>query len=210
MLDQWSLKLIKPPLQQLAKSAIEKKITANQISWAGFAIGIAAIPMLAFEHYGIALLLITLNRIADGLDGAIARLTHPTEQGAYLDIVLDFIFYSGIIFGFALANPDQNALAAAALIFSFIGTGSSFLAFAILAERLKLHSMTYPNKGFYYLNGLTEGTETILFFVLMCLLPAYFPAIAWLFFVLCMITTITRVTGGAHTLAELEKNNKTK
>jgi hypothetical protein len=70
--------------------------------------------------------------------------------------------------------------------------------------------MTYTNKFFYFLYGLSLGCENILCFVLMCLLPAYFPAIAWLFFVLCMITTITRVTGGAHTLAELEKNNKTK
>lgn len=206
MLDRWSLKLIKPPLQQAAKLAVDYRISANQISWAGFAIGMLALPMLALEQYSIALLLIVLNRIADGLDGAVARLTHPTEQGAYLDIVLDFIFYSAIVFGFALANPTQNALPAAALIFSFIGTGSSFLAFAILAERLKLHSMVYPNKGFYYLNGITEGTETILFFVVMCLLPAYFPVIAWLFFTLCVITTVTRVVGGAHTLASIEKS----
>lgn len=207
MLDRWSLKLIKPPLKQAAKLLIHKNITANQISWTGFAVGMLAIPMLAFEQYGLALLFIALNRIADGLDGAVARFTEPTEQGAYLDIVLDFIFYSGIVFGFALANPELNALPAAALIFSFIGTGSSFLAFAILAERLKLHSMIYPNKGFYYLNGLTEGTETILFFVMMCLLPNYFPVIAWFFFVLCVITTCTRVVGGAHTLASFEKSD---
>ncbi|TCS38201.1 CDP-alcohol phosphatidyltransferase family protein [Reinekea marinisedimentorum] len=205
MLDRWSLKLVKPPLQQAAKLAVDNNISANQISWAGFAIGMCAIPMLALEQYGITLLLIALNRIADGLDGTVARMTQSTEQGAYLDIVLDFIFYSGIVFGFALANPEQNALAASALIFSFIGTGSSFLAFAILAEKLKLHSMVYPNKGFYYLNGITEGTETILFFVMMCLFPAYFPVIAWLFFALCVVTTVTRVVGGAHTLAILEK-----
>ena len=209
MLDRWSLKLVKPPLQQAAKLAVDNNISANQISWAGFAIGMCAIPMLALEQYGIALLLIALNRIADGLDGTVARMTQSTEQGAYLDIVLDFIFYSGIVFGFALASPEQNALAASALIFSFMGTGSSFLAFAILAEKLKLHSMVYPNTGFYYLNGITEGTETILFFVMMCLFPAYFPVIAWLFFALCVVTTVTRVVGGAHTLAILEKN-KTK
>lgn len=207
MLDRWSLKVIKPPLQQAAKLLSDNNINANQISWVGFAIGMLSIPMLAFELYGMALLFIALNRIADGLDGAVARFSQPTEQGAYLDIVLDFIFYSGVIFGFALANPSLNALPAAALIFSFIGTGSSFLAFAILAERLQLHSMIYPNKGFYYLNGITEGTETILFFVLMCLFPAYFPMIAWVFFILCVATTVTRVIGGSHTLASLKKRN---
>ncbi|TXR51846.1 CDP-alcohol phosphatidyltransferase family protein [Reinekea thalattae] len=207
MLDRWSLIAVKPPLRSIAKQMLRLGISANHISLFGFFIGMLAIPALALQHYLLALLFIALNRIADGLDGTVARLSKPSEQGAYLDIVLDFIFYSGVIFGFAMAAPQTNALPAAALIFSFMGTGSSFLAFAILAERLKLNSMSYPNKGFYYINGLMEGTETILFFVAMCLLPNYFPILAWVFFGLCILTTTTRVIGGSYTLAKLEKQS---
>ena len=83
-----------------------------------------------------------------------------------------------------------------------MGTGSTFLAFAILAERRKLQSMQYPSKGFYYLNGLAEGTETIMFLLVMCLMPTHFATIAWTFFAICVVTTVTRVIGGAHTLAQ--------
>jgi phosphatidylglycerophosphate synthase len=200
MFDRWSLKIIKPPLKLVAKVLSNKGIKADQVTLTGFCLGILAVPAIAMNAYALGLLFIVLNRVFDGLDGELARQSKPTDRGAYLDIVLDFIFYAAVVFAFALANPESNALPAAALLFAFMGTGSSFLAFAIMAERLNLNSMTYPNKGFYYLNGITEGTETIAFFVLMCLFPTYFPLLAWVFFVLCIITTVTRVIGGAHSL----------
>lgn len=201
MLDRWSLKLIKPPLDAIASGLSKTSVKADHVTVAGFVIGMVSVPLIAWHQYTLAAVCIVLNRVFDGLDGALARKTASTDRGAYLDIVLDFIFYSAVVFAFALANPQTNALAASALIFSFMGTGSSFLAFAIMAERLKLTSMTYPNKGFYYLNGITEGTETIFFLLAMCIWPLSFPIIAWIFFALCVITTITRVLSGAHTLS---------
>lgn len=206
MLDRWALQLIRPVVTATAKRLAKHHVSADQLTISGFVLGMLSLPALAFHHYALALVFILLNRIFDGLDGAVARLTSSTERGAYLDIVLDFIFYAAIIFGFALANPVSNALPAAALIFGFMGTGASFLAFAIFAERHQLKSMTYPNKGFYYLNGITEGTETILFLVLMCLIPDHFPALAWLFFVLCLLTTATRVMSGAYTIDRLSNH----
>jgi phosphatidylglycerophosphate synthase len=200
MLDRWSLKIIKPPLRLAAKVLSNKGVTADQVTLTGFCLGMLAVPAIAVNAYALGLLFIVLNRIFDGLDGELARHTNPTNRGAYLDIVLDFVFYAAVVFAFAIADPESNALAASALLFAFMGTGSSFLAFAIMAERLNLSSMTYPNKGFYYLNGITEGTETIAFFILMCLLPMHFPQLAWVFFVLCIITTVTRVISGAHSL----------
>lgn len=203
MLDRYSLKLLKMPLEYLATLLRRYRISADQVTVCAFIVGMFAVPALAFEWYALALVLILLNRLGDGVDGCLARQTQQTDRGAYLDIVLDFIFYSAVVFGFALANPEQNAVAAAALIFSFMGTGSSFLAFAILAERRNIHSITYPNKGFYYLTGITEGTETIVFFVAFCLFPQHFAVLAWIFFILCWVTTLSRIIGGAHTLRQL-------
>ena len=87
----------------------------------------------------IALLLILLNRVADGVDGAIARRLGSTDLGGYLDILCDFIFYAAVPLGFALARPENGA-AAAFLIFSFVGTGSSFLAYAAIAAKRGLES----------------------------------------------------------------------
>ncbi len=201
MLDRWTLKIIKPGVEQIAIGLNNVGVKADQVTVIGFSVGMLSVPLLAFEHYLLALACILLNRTADGIDGALARMQGSTDAGAYLDIVLDFIFYSAVVLGFALANPEHNAIPAAALIFSFMGTGSSFLAFAILAEKREIKSITYSNKGFYYLNGLAEGTETILFFVAFCLFSQWFPALAWTFFSICLLTTAIRVWGGYNSLS---------
>jgi hypothetical protein len=81
-----------------------------------------------------------------------------------------------------------------------MGTASSFLAFAVLAERRGLKSEDYPQKGFYYLGGLTEASETLICFVLMCLWPQQFALWAYGFALLCALTIVSRIVGGWHTL----------
>ena len=193
-------RLIAPVSEVIADQLKRIGITPDAVTLTGFCIGMAAVPMLWSGRFTSALLLILFNRICDGLDGALARRTSPSDAGAFLDITLDFIFYSAIIFGFALADPPRNGLWAALLIFSFVGTGSSFLAFAIMAAKHGITSSTDQTKSMYYLEGLTEGTETILFFILICLFPNYFPQLAVLFSMLCGITTTTRVIGGYRRL----------
>lgn len=193
MLDRHFIKLLKWPLDASAAYLVKQQISANKVTVFGFILGMMVIPSLAFEAYGLALLFIIINRLCDGLDGAIARQTQPTDLGGYLDITLDFIFYSAVVFGFALANPEANALAAAFLIFSFMGTGSSFLAFAIMAEKRQIKQLDYGKKSLFYLGGLTEGAETIGLFIFICLMPAYFTGAAWLFASLCWLTTGTRI-----------------
>ena len=200
MLDKWALAWTKPALEKTADIVDKTGVTANQVSIIGFLVGILVVPALWVNMYLLALAIIIANRALDGLDGTLARLGTPTEAGWFVDIPLDFIFYSAVIWGFALSNPEQNALAAATLIFAFIGTGSSFLAFAVMAARRNIKSVRYPQKGLYYLEGLTEGTETIIFLVLFCLLPDYFPILAYVFAALCWLTTLIRIVAGYQTL----------
>jgi len=207
MLDRFAIAWLRKPLVGLARYLHTKGVAADSVTFCGFAVGMLAIPVIALHWYGAGLVLILLNRVADGVDGALARISTATDAGGFLDIVLDFIFYSSVIFAFALADPAANGLAAAALIFSFVGTGSSFLAYAIMAERRKLVNIVYPHKGFYYLGGLTEGTETILFFAAICLWPPFFSLLAWFFAGLCLLTTIARVWGGYRTLAAAEEEH---
>lgn len=206
MLDRWSLQFFKRVLHRAAGRLRAFGIRPDQVTVCGFLVGLASVPLLVLHWYPAALCCILLNRLADGLDGSLARLGTVRDSGGYLDICLDFIFYSAVVFGFALADPAQNALAAAALIFSFIGTGGSFLAFAIMAERRGLPSLNYPDKGFYYLDGLAEGTETIIFFILCCLFPSSFAFLAWFFAGICGLTAVTRVVRGYHALCIDERN----
>jgi phosphatidylglycerophosphate synthase len=192
MLDPLMRRLIDPPLDRVGRRLAGVGISANTVTLAGFAVGLLAIPSLAAQWYGAALAAILVNRLADGLDGAVARHTALTDFGGYLDIVCDFIVYAGVAFGFALARPE-NAVAAAFLILSFVGTGTSFLAFATLAAKRGLASEARGRKSLYYLGGLTEGTETIAVFVAFCLFPDAFPLLAYVFGALCWATTGARI-----------------
>lgn len=196
MLDRALNDRLQRPIQALARWLAGQGVRADHLTWAGFAVGLLAVPLIASGHPRWALLAMALNRLADGLDGTLARLTAPTDRGAFLDITLDFLFYASIPLAFALANPAANGLAAAVLLFAFMGTASSFLAFAVLAARRGLTSTAYPRKGFYYLGGLTEATETLTVFTLMCLVPTWFVPLALGFAALCALTTVTRVVAG--------------
>ena len=191
MIDAKLLPLQRRLLQRPARGLL-RWLTADQVSIAGFVLGALAVPALGFRLYGLALVLLVLNRLADGLDGAMARINGATDRGAFLDIALDFVFYALFPLGFAFADPSANALAAAVLIASFVGTGSSFLAFASVAARRGLTAANYPNKGIYYLGGLTEGFETIAVFVAMVLFPAWFALLAYGYAAACCLTTVLR------------------
>jgi len=196
MLDNFAQRLIEPVLTRAAQRLVRLKVTANQLTLAGFAIGLLAAVLIAQRAYGAGLVLLLLSRLCDGLDGAVARQTQPTDRGAFLDITLDFIFYAAVVLAFAFADPAANALAAAALLAGFMGTGSSFLAFAVMAAKRQMSKPMSSEKSFYFLGGLTEGTETLGFFVAMCLWPAQFALLAWVFAGLCVVTTIARVGWG--------------
>ncbi len=201
MLDRAALALLRPGLDAAARRLAAAGVGADTITFMGFALGLAAAGAVALGQPLWALALMLVSRAADGLDGAVARLTRPTDRGAFLDIALDFLFYASMPLAFAVAQPAANALPAAVLLAAFIGTGSSFLAFAVLAERRGLRSTAYPSKGFYFLGGLTEGTETLICFALMCVWPQHFGVLAYGFAGLCGLTLITRLVAGWKTLA---------
>lgn len=201
MIDARLLPLLRRAFDGPARHLTARGIKADQVTLTGFGIGVLVVPALAAGWFGLALLFILANRIGDGLDGALARQQGPTDRGAFLDIALDFLFYALVPLGFALADPAANALPAAVLIAAFVGTGSSFLAFAVIAEKRGLQAIAYPAKGIHYLGGLTEGTETIGLFIAICLWPGAFPALALIFAALCLITTMTRWYAGWHAFA---------
>ncbi|MFK7858980.1 MAG: CDP-alcohol phosphatidyltransferase family protein [Granulosicoccus sp.] len=200
MLDKHIVPRIKPLLASGARRLHCTGISANQVTVAGFFVGMLCVPAMALGQPLLALICLLTNRIADGLDGELARLDSPSDAGSFLDITLDFIFYASFPLGFALHHPSSNALPAAFLIASFVGTGASFLAFASQAEKHSIQSRDFAYKGLYYLDGLAEGTETIVCFALMCLLPAHFALLAWTFAGICLLTTINRVYSGYQTL----------
>jgi phosphatidylglycerophosphate synthase len=196
MFDRLALELVKPLTGAAAARLSAKGVTADQATLAGFGFGVLAAIMIALGFTTAAILPLLVNRALDGVDGALARLSGTTERGAFLDISLDFVFYAAVPLAFAALGPEENALAAAVLLAAFMSTGTSFLAFAVMAEKRGLKSTAYPTKSFYYLGGLTEGTETILCFLAMCWWPAHFAEIAYVYAALCAVTVGTRLVAG--------------
>src|SRR5262245_22619488 len=169
MIDARIRALIDPPLARAGRALARTGVGADALSLGGCALGLAGAVAIAFGHFLPALALLVANRIADGLDGAVARETAKTDRGAFLDITLDFLVYAAVPLAFAAWRPRDNALAAALLLASYVANGSAFLAFSVLAERRGLETRRQGEKSIYYLAGLAEGFETIVFMVAVCL-----------------------------------------
>jgi phosphatidylglycerophosphate synthase len=196
MLDRRATALIKPAVLDLAQQVRRIGLNANQLTLIGFCVGISAALLIANGAYLTGAVAILVSRSFDALDGAVARMTRPTDAGGFLDIALDFLFYASIPLAFALSDPARNGLPAAVLLAAFIGTGSSFLAFAVIAAKRDMTSLDFPDKSFFFLGGLTEATETLLCFLAMCIYPELFIELAYGFAALCAITTATRIWWG--------------
>ena len=173
-------------------------ISANAVSWSGFVIGVFAVNFIAMEMYGWALLAIVLNRFCDGLDGAVARSTKVTDFGVFLDAALDYIFYGGVILAFALANPAENALSAACMLFGFAAAGCAMLAYSVIAYKNNAGKELSLNHSPFYLGGLAQGEETLTAFVLLCLFPGWFPVLGILLGVFSLIKAFSLIAAAYY------------
>ena len=192
MIDGRLLPLVGRALAPAARALAASGVTADAITLTGFLTGLAGAGLIGMGMFLPGLVLVLASRICDGLDGAVARINGPTDRGAFLDAAFDFVFYASVPAAFALADHARNALAASLLLLAFMGTASSFLAFAVLAGKRGLASASFPQKGIFYLGGLTEAAETLTCFTAMCLWPSAFAPIALVFAFACLITTLMR------------------
>ena len=186
-------------------------ISANLVSVSGFVIGIFAINFLAMEMYGYALFCILVNRAFDALDGAIARHSEVTDFGIFLDAALDYIFYAGVIFGFALANPYDNAVAAGFLLFAFAVSSCALLAYAVVAYKNNSAEKLNLNQSPFYLGGFAQGFETFTALVVLCIVPGWFMPIAIILGVLSLVKALSVIAAAYYNfviaLKAKKKNN---
>ena len=186
-----------------AKKLADKGISANFISIFGFVVGILALNFISMEMYATALLCILINRWFDALDGAVAKLSSPNKFGIFLDAVLDYMFYGAVIFGFALANPQENAIAAAFLLFAFCAAACSLLAYAIIAYKENI-----VKESPFYLGGFAQGAETFIALIILCLVPGWFMPIAIVLGILCLIKAFSVISTAYYNFVISEKSKK--
>ncbi|MCB1371463.1 MAG: CDP-alcohol phosphatidyltransferase family protein [Rhodobacteraceae bacterium] len=202
MLDAMIRPLIDPPLDRAGRWLAARGASADALTLAGLILGLVAAALIAAGAPGWALLPLAASRLADGLDGAVARATRRTDLGGYFDITADFLVYGAVPLGFVLLEPGTNAVPGAVLLLSFYVNGASFLGFAILAEKRGLETRARGAKSIHHSGGLLEGTETIAFFVVLCLWPGGFPGLALGFAGLTFLTAAMRLRHARHAFRE--------
>jgi phosphatidylglycerophosphate synthase len=200
MLDGMMRGVIDPPLNRGGRWLAARGASANAVTLAGLGLGLAAAALLTFGWAGLPVALVLLaSRLADGLDGAVARANGKTDFGGYLDIAADFAFYGAIPLAFVLRDPSVNGAAGAFLLFSFYVNGATFLGYAVLAARHGMETASRGEKSLYFTAGILEGTETILFLLLIAVWPQVFVPGAWLFGALCLVTAMARMILASRT-----------
>ena len=202
MFDAAIRPFIAKALASVANKIVAMNISADRVTAVGFLLGIGAVVLVASQLYLAGLAVFLASRVMDGLDGAVARQTKLTDLGGFLDITLDFVVYASMVLGFALADPQKNALAAAFLTTSFMAPAATFLAYAVFAAKRGISTEIRGRKSLYYLGGLTEGFETILTLSLMCIFPDWFPIIAVVYAVMCWVTGGTRIAAAVQAFGE--------
>lgn len=200
MLDGVMRRVIDPALDSAGRRLAAAGVGADGVTLAGLVAGLGGAAVIALGGpWWMALGLVLASRVLDGLDGAVARAKGKTDFGGYLDIVFDFIFYAAVPLAFVLRDPMANGVAGACLLASFYINGATFLGYAVLAEKRGMQTRSRGEKSLYFTAGLLEGTETILFFAVICLWPAAFVPLALGFGALCFITALARVAVAART-----------
>lgn len=165
----------------------------------GWLAGIGACAAVVAEAWNVALVLWLLNRLLDGLDGAVARQVGPTDLGGFVDIVADFSIYAGFVLAVAIAVPEAR-LACTALLVAYYVSGTAFLALSSLLERRRAADLHRDERSLRFVGGIAEGTETVIAYALFTILPQHAEAIAWVFTVAVALTALQRITEGVLVL----------
>jgi len=205
MFDTRLRPLIDPPLDRIARLVDKAPVSANAVTVAGLAVGVLAAAAIVAGWFAAALAAILVNRLFDGLDGAIARRKGSSDLGGYYDIVFDFLFYGAVPLAFAIHHPAANALPAAVLLAAFYANGATFLTFAVVAAKRDLTTAAQGKKAIYYFAGIAEGAETIAVFCLMVLFPSAFALIAYVFAALCFVSATARIIAVTQRLGRAER-----
>ncbi|MBG6226649.1 phosphatidylglycerophosphate synthase [Arthrobacter sp. CAN_A2] len=217
MFDTRLRRVLAPALERAAALLDVPWISPNRLTGANLVLGLASAGLAAAQLWVPALIAWLLCRLADGLDGPLARRrAHPaadrvhagsprhmsdTGQGGFWDICADFVIYGATVLGVAVgatAGFDAPWLPFLLVLFAYYINGSAFLAFSSIAE--KTGRTIDDGRSLSFLGGLAEGTETVIVHSLWLLLPFVAWQIALVWAVLVCISAAHRIIAGYRAL----------
>ena len=212
MLDRSLRSLLERPLNAGAAAIDRPGVTPDGLTVAGLVLGLASAATAALQWWGVALALWLLSRVADGLDGTLARrrrsrlsargeTSPPSHAGGFLDITADFVVYGATVVGVAFgasAQFDAPWWPFLLVLFVYYVNGTAFLAFSSIAERTGRR--LDDGRSLSFLGRIAEGTETIAVHALWLILPFWAWQIALVWSVFVAVSAVQRIVAGYRRL----------
>ncbi|CAA9263089.1 MAG: Putative phosphatidylglycerophosphate synthase [uncultured Blastococcus sp.] len=186
MLDAAARRVLDAPLARAAAALDRPWLSPDRLTALGLVLGLGSAVAAGLQAWALALALWLVSRLADGLDGPLARRrradgrAEDAGSGGFFDITADFCVYGSTVAGVAIGvtsaygAPWQPFLA---VLLAYYVNGTAFLAFSSIAERSG--RQLDDGRSLSFLGGLAEGTETIVVHALWLLLPAVAWQLAW-------------------------------
>jgi len=149
------------------------------------------------------------NRVADGLDGTVARVHgKSTDLGGYIDLVADFVVYAAIPVGIALrpgADPELVGAALLLLAVFYVNAASWMVPAAILEKRRQGVAQREEPTSVVIPEGIVSGAETVVFYSLFFILPDHQLFLFRLMAFLTLLTVLQRLAWALRTFNDADQ-----
>ncbi|MGD9620764.1 MAG: CDP-alcohol phosphatidyltransferase family protein [Mycolicibacterium sp.] len=208
MFDDYLRRHLERPLARVAERADRVWITADRLTAAGLVLGLGSAVAAAATWWWLSLALWLTSRLADGLDGPVARARRSRDPdqsdsgaGGFFDITADFLVYGATVVGVAFGASTAYGAPwwpFLMVLLAYYINGTAFLAFSSIAER---SGRTLDDgRSLSFLGGLAEGAETIVVHSLWLMFSTVAWQIAVLWAGIVAISAIQRMVAGYRSL----------
>lgn len=186
MIDRELRRVLAPTLDGMARRLSRLGARPMHATAGGLILAVGAATAAARGAWIVALCLWLVSRLADGIDGPLARVTGTDGPlGGWADISADFAAYGVFVVGCGIGNPDAR-VACLVLLLTYYVNGGTLLALAAAAAVRGVPKQ--DERTLLFTRSLAEGTETIVVHSVMVLFPVWMSAVAWTFALVVLAT----------------------
>jgi len=199
--------VVAPVLDRVAAVLDRSWVSPDRLTLLGLVTGLVSAAAAAGQWWSVALVLWLLSRVADGLDGSLARRraagggAGDVGAGGFLDITCDVVVYGTTVVGVAVgATAGQGApwWPFVLVLLAYYVNGAALLAFSSIAERVG--RTRDDGRSLSFLGGVAEGAETIVVHTLWLVVPAAAAPIAAVWAAVVGVGAAHRVVAGYRAL----------
>lgn len=204
MFDTALRRALDPSLGRIAARLDVAWLSPDRVTAAGLVLGLGSAATAALGWWTAAVVTWLASRLADGLDGPLARRRTARGQGdrgagGFFDITADFTVYGATVVGVAVGSGGRLGPFLCVLLAYYVN-GTAFLAFSSIAERTGCRTDLDDGRSLRFLGGLAEGAETIVVHTLWLVLPFWAAQIATVWAVVVALGATQRIVAGYRAL----------